>query len=254
MVTGEFQELNPEVLAEAFWEGIKEEVSRELRDILMRVNRYDRKKSESQTDLEDDLRGGLEKEKGFVVRVLSAVEEAKKTSDNIILLFDVDETIARKPFRGEGYIRPSLIPVLEKVTSKGVAVGLLTNRGKEVADDSLESGSDLGSIGAFFDRDIVFSSRGHNKVRADFDFTIEGFRALMLKKFGGVVGEAELDQGSDDCCGVGDLEKLSALSEIKEQYPDRSIIVVDDLAYPRFLGEDKGLYGVSLKEEGRFEI
>lgn len=47
----------------------------------------------------------------------------------------------------------------------------------------------------------------------------------------------------------GDHVKLSVLKKMRGAWQGKSVIVVDDFSYPKYLDRGKGFYGVALREK-----
>lgn len=234
----------------SLWESIETEIKNSLKNIFQtELSRLQTKDLEEAEETTDKL---IQREERFFIDVLTIAERAiqdAQTENDIIILFDIDETIGVYYTTGENNtitkLRPSLFPLLNELKSKGLKIGFISSRGREAMLEQLQKENNLAPINAYIDKNLVFSSRGYRTRSSD------EFARILIETFGGKKGilnddllrsanEYELPSGN------GDQQKITLLQEIKETNPDKKIIAIDDCDYPRFLNEQNGLYGVAL--------
>jgi len=234
------------ILGEQTWKDIEESVTRSLTQMFQEVH------GRSGLYAEDEHADALDRlkvnEKIFFTKVLGTVERAHRSYENTAVLFDVDETIGRAPYRADGkritILRPSVIPLMDILKNTyGCKLGLFTSRGK--LQEQLEDPAHLATLEPYLDKELLISTRGSGSSIGSMEFS----DALQVN-FGGENGIVDDSLISPDPFQrpslIGDIEKLSHLRKIRAQLPEGAIVIVDDMQYPAILNESRGLYGVSL--------
>jgi|SRR6185437_11408002 len=189
----------------------------------------------------------VEREKNFLRVVFEAIEKALKTSTNVAVLFDVDETLASHKYsrefpQGKTILRPVAIPLLQTLQKQGLKIGLFTSRGNPV--EQLELQDWLGALKPFLTPALVISTRRHYPGGDSGEFADNLARDYGGEK--GVVDAALI--GNDPPSTTGDMSKLACLKALRKDMPEH-VVIVDDADYPRVLNEKSGLYGVALREQ-----
>lgn len=190
------------------------------------------------------------REENFFLKVLLAVQKAVNSNPGkVMILFDIDETIGVSNFSSNGSVvtklRPSLIPLLKQLKELDVEIGFLSSRSKEVMEEQLKDGQNLAPIGDYVDKELVFSSEQYDDSTDTEDELNKNFGSRNSIINNTLVQE----KGGYEEFMTGEKQKIYALRDIRNQYLEKSIIVVDDFGYPRFLNEENGIYGVSLDRE-----
>jgi flagellar biosynthesis/type III secretory pathway chaperone len=228
---------------------IKDDIARKLDEVFKSEFQYMEKREYEVEEITEAREKLLKREEQFFVRVLTAARMAEERSPgNAIVLFDIDETIGTANFdEGKDLVtklRPSLIPLLEKFKTLNLEVGFLSSRGKESMDKQLGDENNLGPIKEYVNPNLVFSSRKYSSGDS------RNFRDKLHEGSYEVIDvslvEAEGEFGGPTT--NGEQQKIKALQEIKEQNPEKSFVVVDDINYPKFLNEKNGIFGVSLAD------
>ncbi len=142
--------------------------------------------------------------------VLAAMELRPDASEYLVL-FDLDETLARRSLSGSGahVIRPSAVPViavLQGLDSR-IKFGLLTSRGQKYLDEELSNPNELASLTPYLDPSKVFSSRQVSVYE-------------MTSKY--------LPDEENFGFAKGVLQKVKICEELLGESEGRSIILVDD--------------------------
>jgi len=244
--------------AELFWNENEAVISEETIKLIKTCTRPDYFEEEL-----EDLEKYIETEKKFATAVVEKVENVLANSTKeTFLLFDIDETIAAVKLRENNqyqtFIRPAVIPLFNYlkmyIDAQKLKIGFLSSRGKEAMENQLQDENQLLPIANFIDKDLIFSSRGLE------DEYYKPAAEILTEKYGNtednLVKDESLAYCSEDyyCLTTGDGTKIDRLTSIKKDHPDNKIIVVDDFIYPRTLNENKGVYGVSLRNSGLFSL
>ena len=236
-----------------FWEQIKEDVVSNLEQSIPAF--------EDETEEERKLRlnCALERERHFVELVLNTLKEVLDKEKELIILFDIDETIAAQKIGPGGetktIIRPSLPHLLEKIkemTGGKARIGFITSRDQKTLEDQLSKPEELETISGHIDRSLIFSVRD-----MEMGDTSELARRIALGEELQKIVNPQLVSNEPDFGSIiqeGDVVKLRKLEEIKKGNPKSNIVVVDDLPYPRFLDPGKNLFGISLGEKAGFFV
>lgn len=213
-------------------------------------------------DLEEDKNRGIEREYKFFTSVLAEAlrfyEDGASSSENIIL-FDIDGTLAKTLYYGEGdddfttAIRPSAVALFSwlKEEMPEIKLGFITSRFNLL--EQLEDENGLKPIGSFFDKESLYSTKEHGREieRAAYSGEKEKWNYILqhhdvkndIKKTIEKGGYDNLPEISFDV----DKAKLELLNLIHEKNPGSRIMVVDDSDYVKFLE-----YGVCLYPDAIF--
>jgi hypothetical protein len=175
------------------------------------------------------LEGRMEGEASFYARVLKEVDRAisENPEQNILVLFDIDDTLIGGGLNDEGeydqITRPIARRVLQEIKKRGVLVGFLTAR--KNLESQLED--EFVDLSEFVDKDHLYSTR---------EATLPFNKEMEIQ-----------EKYSNASLSLGDIEKLYFLenNNLKEDI----IVPVDDLGYPKLLK-----YGVSLDKNEKFYI
>jgi len=200
----------------------------------------------SEKEIEEKKREIMEKEKKFFINVLAGVEAAGNGSEKVKVLFDIDETIGAPEFASEKIftaLRPSLIPLMEKIRELGAEMGFITDRGEKIITKQLDDEDNLLPIKKFISPELIFSSRKFNPGDD------REFREKMMEEFGGENGiiDENISYEGKPILG-GDQVKLRTLKEIRKKLKDDTLVIIDDLNYPNYLNAKNNLSGVSVKD------
>ena len=241
--------------AGGFWKAIKDRVKENLESEfgseLNRTDEFERK--------DERIERMMAREKTFVTSVLSRVERAREErGGDMVILFDINETIGSTKFvDGNNFhtlLRPSLMPMMEKLRAMGIKIGFISNWGKEAMERQLQDTQDLESLREYITPKYIYSTRvGYEQ---DLPYrSVEELAQKLKETFGGdlgVVDDALLGAEGEYPDSSGDYEKLFFLKKIQSELNGKTVIVVDDLDYPKYLDKKKGFYGVSLGGRGAF--
>jgi hypothetical protein len=234
------------------WEQIKEGVTSNLEQLIPAFE------DETEEERKQKLDRALEREKTFVESVLSTLKEVlNKGNQEIIILFDIDETIAVSKMGPDGkeetIIRPSLphlLKEIKKTAGEKARIGFITSRDRKTVEDQLSKPGGLGAISSFTDKSLIFSVSSMKG-----EDTLEFARKLASGEELQETVSSQLVSNEPDFESIiqeGDEVKLRKLEEIKKGNPESNIVIVDDLPYPRFLNPEKNFSGVSLGEKASF--
>lgn len=232
--------------ADAAWQSVEAPVFEAL-DTLYQ------EKHDAHRIYEEDERGEMidrlrTNEKVFFTKVVAAVEKARGQHQQVAVLFDVDETIAKNVYKinstRKTVFRPSAIPLMELLSNKyRCRLGLFTNR--SALEEQLKDPETLAPLAPYLDNKLLVSTRSYSS-----DDDSMGFANNLQNDFGGedgivdnaLIAENPFDRPSSS----GDMNKLNCLREIRGTLPKGAVVIVDDMHYPSILNEKAGLYGVSL--------
>ncbi len=235
-------------------------------------------------DLEEERKKALERELGFARKVTSAATEmANRHSGPVVLLFDVDETIARNEYTSGSddfitYVRPAFAPTLAVLRTElgdRLEVGLLTSRGESHLDEQLENPTYLTDAMDIVNPEFVLSSQTDSRVfkqtiqdtdgdtYEDWDHDLKRLdhrerEALaycedILKP---EIVQEVTDEGYSDTNPDWWNIKLAILQKVAANHPERAFVFVEDLwcadsvrdDHPQVMGvhvdEDAGFFSI----------
>ncbi|HWP61163.1 MAG TPA: hypothetical protein VN495_01020 [Candidatus Paceibacterota bacterium] len=232
--------------AELAWKNIEAQVAARLRELFNEVHDTRRYEENEQGARIEKLQNN---EKVFFTKVVAGVEEARQQHEQVTVLFDVDETLAKHVYKSDNtsrtFLRPSAVPLMEFLKNTYQSnLGLFTSRGG--LEKQLENAELLAALKPYMDTSLLFSTRDYPLFGSD---SIE-FGKNLLRDFGGehgIVDDALVDPDPFNRPGaMGDIDKLQCLKLIREKLPEGAVVIVDDMVYPEILSRKNGLYGVSL--------
>lgn len=244
---------------EDFWKNIEEDTRQGLLTTFA-ISFEQMKRRHSEEEVEEEVQKMIEREHAFVTQTLSLIEKARTENPQkeLVLLFDIDETIATVDFDGQQklytILRPSLKPLLEHIVSDAkIKIGFITTRGKEAVEKQLTDLKHLELISVYIDPQYIYSSRGENSA-IGFYQNDEEFRDKYLDAFvrqTAILDEQTVVAAFDDPHDItlrnsGNIEKLSLLKRLQEDFRDKVVVIVDDIEYPKSLNQKNGFYGLSL--------
>lgn len=242
----------PEAI-DTFWNTLREGVRQNILTVFgPTFERWRKSGREEEGEIQERIDVMMERERSFIIAVLSRLQEAK--SSERILLFDVDETIGTIDFQDDNtfttILRPSLLPLLAEISAPDLHIGLLSSRGKEAMEQQLQDPQHLAALWQYIDPAYINSSRGEKELHCPLDQLGE----RLKKEFGGkngVIDENLIGRDSqyDFPHLSGDQTKLMVLKKKRDEWKNKTVIVVDDFMYPKYLDTKKGFYGVALKEK-----
>lgn len=246
----------PEAI-DTFWVSLQERVRQNILTVFAPTfERWRKSGIEGEAEIQERIDVMMERERSFVIAVLSRLQEAK--SSERILLFDIDETIGTVEFQDNHtfitILRPSLLPLLAEISASDLHIGLLSSRSKEGIEQQLQDPQHLAALRQYIDPAYINSSREEKEL----DCPLDELGERLKKEFGGKDGVIDKnligrDSENDFPQLPGDQTKLSVLKKKREEWKNKTVIVVDDFMYPRYLDTKKGFYGVALKEtDGAF--
>ena len=252
-----FHESEHEILSpEEFWAKQEQSIQEWALNIVQDSEYYS---EEERIEQQNKL---VESEKKFTLNIIEefkALLEKNKSEENPIILWDVDETIAKNVFVDKSefntIFRPSAIGLMKHLSdlakSFGVTLeqGLLTSRGK--LEEQLQETNRLAPISELVSIDLLYSDR-------DVDIPYIPNEAKQIEYFSEKLSEL-LDHESVVALVrsgyvQGDFTKLVKLSQIKSEKPNTPIMAIDDMLYPTILSRDKNMFGVSLRKGGYFSL
>lgn len=181
----------------------------------------------------------LKKEESFVKDVSSSVFEAiglMPDARQYAIMFDLDETTARKPekYTGLHLMRPAMGTLLAtlKVVDPRISFGVLTIRPLKYLEGELAQPSDLTSIAPFLDKELVVSARGE------------------------VVRGEQIPHYDPDAEGASQLVamKIKVCERLLAEDPGRSILLIDDLVGLDQVQTDHRLTVLQLDSTNDFRI
>ncbi len=182
--------------------------------------------------LEQDLEKKILSENSFLESVINSILLAKKEHSNrkIVILFDIDETIAANTYVTDAttktFIRPSIPTLFTFLKQEGVQIGLLSSRSE--IQSQLDDSNNLQSIQSYITPEFILSTRN----------TLSEIKGRELS-----------NKYNDKMFAIGDFEKINFLEEFINKNPDLIVIPVDDLEYPKLFD-----YGVALSPQEKFFI
>lgn len=243
---------------EEFWKSIQDHVRTDLASAfdadLARFQKPDSPSSRTEEKLDEMMA----REEIFATSILSRVEQVleERGSDSVLLL-DIDDTIGMtRPSEEDPFallLRPSLVPVLERVRSFGLKIGFISNRTKEDMELQLRDAGYLDSLRKYIAPEHIYSTREESRELSY--HSVDELDSELKKVFGGedgVIDDNVLGRDGKYPTATGDFEKLFFLKNMRDTIGEKAFIVVDDLDYPKFLDSKKGFYGVSLGKRGAF--
>ncbi len=254
--------------ASVFWDGTKAEVQKNLHVLFQDRFERMRKTGYDEAEIQEIMENMLSRERSFLTRILLQIEHARTEHGEgreLIVLFDIDETIGAGEILEDNTVRtilrPSLIPLLQTITAQGAKIGFISTRSVEAMQKQLGEAQNLAPIRQYIDKNYIYSP-GRNESSISFR-SYEELAAACKQKFGGAIGiiddsriggEKDGDPDPDAYPDSGDLDKLAVLERARPDFEEKIIVVVDDIKYPKFLNNKNGFYGVPLQEgdEGRF--
>lgn len=202
-----------------------------------------------------DLDPFVEQERLFFIRVLETVRRAAKRNEPIDIFFDVDGTIATRIGEKNDLVRPSFQPLLDQIYHEfgngRVKIGLLTTR--RVAEqtemvNSQDSYSGLQSNAGVVPIIYVRDEERVPSVANDL-FSVEQKQNYLTEKQAKSVLQKMSDQQFTAMLAdfhLHEPEKIAWVPQLRAREPNHTLIIVDDLQYPSYLDESKGIFGVSL--------
>jgi hypothetical protein len=234
----------------------------QVRDIL---REYYNKDSKYWKDEEEYLEDCLNTERVFATKVYDAVKEAIQSGgEKVNLLLDVDQTIGVLEFAGqkEGshprfIIRPVLLKLLEELRelckreNKSFDLGFISGRSEESIRSDLESGGQLAVLNQYVGDKKRLIMHGQTEGLEEYADVNGGISDEKIGNLA-VVNRDELLKINGGL-NLDDLEKLVTLNKLVRRGNER-FVVVDDQIYPGVLNKKNGMFGVSLKNEGAFDL
>lgn len=204
-----------------FWKIQSGRVRQELKNL---VDKEDKDDEEYLEDVERQFENEREFCRIIYDKVQALTQESPK---EIILLFDIDDTIGI--VRGDKFIvRPSFGSFLEELKAKfpNIRIGILSNRPLERLNEQIsdpETAYSFAEVGKYFDKDLVYSSRGEKIYTLSSD-TKKKLRALLPK----------IDFDEEERLSLGQMEKLHNYAKIADEHPKTQVMLVDDMVPEKF--------------------
>ena len=208
-------------------------------------------------------------EKAFVQKtieaILKAVSGTSPDARSVLVLFDVDNTLLQRRTRGvnEGkhVVRPTaeslltLVKEIEDFTRVKIQLGLLTDRTPEGIEEVSLQDPGLKILNQYFVPENMYESRSAYDTSPPDLHKSEQLLEHARENWNNVVDIDLLERNAEsyDTSRTNDV-KLRILSRIKREKGDTRLTIIDDAQYPKWTDETKGVYGVSLREEGRFRL
>jgi hypothetical protein len=210
-------------------------------------------KHDSEEDRKKDLKGYIEKEKNFTELILQKfLENLKPNSNDLTILFDIDETILTSKISENGrtyFLRPSIKPLLEEIKNisesknSQINFGTLSSRSEEKIKTQLEKEGELHDLKNFFNQEFINSDRN-----IEVPFEAENNFEEYSKKYLSEILDAEK---VDPYPNHGDITKILKLKQLIEKYPNKKFLVIDDFEFPNWIKENTNTVGISLRNEAK---
>jgi len=277
----------PEVTkSDTSWQSIRKDIEANITKMLAdeRIARFyddEEMKNEAREKL-------LKNEQYFVEHILEALQQALNEKNKVILLFDVDDTIGKGfsknylledklPQEENKFItilRPSIEPLLKLIkqidVNDRIEIGLCSNRGQEALLQQLKDPENLNPISKHINQNRIYSSRdfllkhydvgeidhAYFKLSNELENDYDGNN--IKKLFSNIISPQKIEQDEAGMvvhlANTGNSEKLVFYSDLKKQEENTGIVAVDDFVYPYYFDPNKGIYGVSLYQNGRFNL
>lgn len=250
-------ELSKNVLldAETIWKQNENIIIKGMESILQLREMDDEEKTEATEKF-------MKNEKAFIEQitaVFNTILQQKKYKE-IQILWDVDDTLAKNIFIDQNTfitkIRP-MAPILMKLTQEAgrdgnlsLRHGLLTNRSE--LKGQLENKERLEELAPYINENLLYSDR---EIKEPYFRDEQEKLTYYQERLQNITATTTANKllKIEDNFYPGDRNKLIVLSKIKEKLPnDTAILAIDDFKYPTLLDPKKDMYGVSLKNDGRF--
>lgn len=204
------------------------------------------------------------------------------------MLFDVDDTIGKgfsKNYLLENklpenenkfitILRPSIEPLLKHIkqidANDNIEIGLCSNRGQEALLRQLKDPENMNPISEYISQNRIYSSRDFQLKHYDVDEINHAYFELsdelendydgsnIKKLFSNIISPQKIEQDEPGMvahlANTGNSEKLAFYSDLKKQEENTGIVAIDDFVYPYYFDPNKRIYGVSLYQNGRFNL
>jgi len=202
-------------------------------------------------------------ERAFVRRVWSTVAPLLEGPDQVVVLFDIDQTLgSRKGRPGEAatLVRPSAALLMAQLEAAGVLMGILTTRGISDLRANLEDALHLKRIAPYLDaRHLTAAEMSeHSSYAATApasEMPADALAPLASVLAPAYASVAALQAWRDERgrpLPPKDLDKLAQLRHVRDGHPDTMFVVVDDRDYAALLaGPAARVVGVHLAEDER---
>ncbi len=253
----QFQETKREILnPEEFWAAQEPAIQEWALNTVQEDGDYN---VDEKAELQKKL---VESEKKFTLNIINEFNNLlanNKNGENPIILWDIDETMAKNVFIDEKsfdtVFRPSITELMKYLThiakSTGVILeqGLLTSRAE--LQKQLQESNRLAPIAEYVSPELLYSDRD-----AEVPYIPKEDEQIKFysEKLSGILDSESIIDLVEGMYVDGDFTKLIKLSQIKSEKPNTPIMTIDDMSYPNILSRDKNMYGVSLRKEGYFSL
>ncbi len=193
-------------------------------------------------------------EQKFFVAVLETVRRVSAHDQPIDLLFDIDGTIAIHTPSGDDLLRPALIPLLQRIyheiADDRVTIGFFTTRTIREQMERIRQAEGYQTLRPFVHGSPIIQVRDPDlpNPRGELSTLDQKLAYLEYHQVDSVVTPMEPEQWHAivDDLFVQELEKLARVSQLRRRPAKRSLVVIDDLTYPKYLSEQAEIFGVSL--------
>ncbi|HSX33706.1 MAG TPA: hypothetical protein VLF91_05225 [Candidatus Saccharimonadales bacterium] len=191
-----------------------------------------------QATLKEDIDKALRREEAFVKNVttgvIAAISAAPDATEYLIL-FDLDETVARRSRdldRPQHVIRPAVIRLMQYLQQADGRIqgGILSSRSQEHINEHVQPGGELYELTPYLDPSAIYSSRG-------------------VDTWSRMPRHTTNEHASSDF-----LSKLLICEDRLDAAPGTSIVVVDDLRNMREAIADEHFRAVALGADDGFWI
>lgn len=207
----------------------------------------------------------VERELAFTRNVLGGLAAmAARREGSLVLLFDVDDSIAKNRFDRDGnpkdtVIRPSFPLLMQTISQQypdRVEVGLLTSRAQSHVDAEMASPTYLDSAQSLLNPEFGISSRDGTAVSSE-EATMLTQWSTFEDRYAAVeslLDPAKVSAEQEPYWDWFDA-KLLALDALAKQYPDRGFMVVDDYQFTTAIDPNHPqVHGVRVGEESFFSL
>ncbi len=201
-----------------------------------------------------------EREMSFVEKFYTTLNKILEGSySKILILFDIDETIAQNIYPKSGdetVLRPALLPVLESIQeliqSKIISIGFITTRPVEGVCRDLEKENKLKPLQHYIHPDAIYSTRDEATLDPDIHPPTAVFEYPANTPNSVIATSKQEGEGVDEIeawVRANNLRKINILQRLRDRHgADTAFCAVDDIYYPEWLDEEKGMYGVRLRD------
>jgi len=254
----EYSELDWEIFWNENETSIKLELEKEMRAYYTAGGEYEEER------LQNEVEDMLAAEKEFVKSLLPKLQFLLNSNSKVLMLVDIDETVAGPYDTGDGIdrsmVRPIFLKLLDKLQSYRSAdkleVGIISSRSE--IKQQLNDSNQLLRLKDYMSPDKIYTTidnRIHGLTHEENKEQIRKFASDDQSVLRDNLIEDDYNKLTGTDRDKSSLEKIATLQEIRAKVPEGvPILVVDDENYPNFLDENKKLYGVKVEDQAIFAV